>query len=58
VYNTNGRTGSVNNMRYNNGSAGLGVYSTGTVAFGTWPATFPAATVYQFVFSLFATYGS
>jgi Big-like domain-containing protein len=57
VYNTNGRTGSVNNMRYNPGSAGRGVYSNATVVFGTWPTTFPAATVYHFVFSLFATFG-
>ncbi len=42
MFNTNGRTGSVNNMRYNTGAAGQGAYSTGAVPFGTWPATFPA----------------
>jgi hypothetical protein len=56
VFNTNGRTGSVNNMRYNTGAAGQGVYSTGAVTFGTSPATFPAATTTNFVYSLFATF--
>jgi hypothetical protein len=57
MFNTNGRTASVNNMRYNAGTAGQGAYSTGPVSFGTWPATFPAATSTNFVFSLFATLG-
>ena len=55
MFNTNGRTGAVNNMRYNTGAAAQGAYSTASVAFGTWPATFPAATTSNFVYSLFAT---
>ena len=57
MFNTNGRTGAVNNMRYNSGAAGQGGYSTGSVPYGTWPTTFPAATISNFVYSLFATYG-
>ena len=57
MFNTNGRTGAVNNMRHNTGAAGQGAYSTASVPFGTWPATFPAATTTNFVFSLFATFG-
>jgi hypothetical protein len=57
MFNTNGRTGTVNNMRYNSGAAGQGAYSTGSVTFGTWPATFPAATITNLKFSLFATFG-
>jgi methionine-rich copper-binding protein CopC len=56
MFNTNGTTGSVNNMYYNNGSAGQGAYSNAPVTFGTWPATFPAATITNSVFSLFATF--
>ena len=58
MFNTNGRSAAVNNMRYNTGAAGQGAYSTATLPFGTWPATFPAATTTNFVFSLFATLGS
>jgi hypothetical protein len=43
-------------MRYNHGSAGQGVRSTASLTFGTWPTTFPAATIGNFVFSLFATF--
>jgi hypothetical protein len=56
MFNTNGRTSSVNNMRCGSGSAGQGAYSTATVPFGTWPATF-TATVDSLLFSLFATFG-
>ena len=55
MFNTNGRTAAVNNMRYNTGAAGQGAYSTAPVPFGTSPATFPASTLTNFVFSLFAT---
>jgi Big-like domain-containing protein len=58
MFNTNGRTASVNNMYYNSGAAGQGAYSTGSVSFGTWPATFPAVTTTTFVYSLFATFGT
>ena len=57
MFSTNGTTSSVNNMYYNSGSIGQGVYSNGSVTFGTWPATFPAATLTNGVFSLFATFG-
>ncbi len=47
MFNTNGRTAAVNNMRHNTGAAGQGAYSTAAVAFGTSPATFPASTTHQ-----------
>ena len=57
MFNTNGRTASVNNMRYNVGAAGRGAYSTSSVPFGTWPAAFPPSTSTKFVYSLYATLG-
>jgi hypothetical protein len=57
LYNTNGRTTSVNNMYFNNGTAGQGVFSTNSVTFGTWPTTFPASTLTSGVYSLYATFG-
>ncbi len=57
MYNTNGRTSAVNNMRYNSGTVGQGVYSTNGVNFGTWPATFPASTLTDAIYSLYATFG-
>jgi len=57
MYNTNGTTHAVNNMRYNNGSAGQGAYSTNPVGFGTWPTTFPAVAITGVVYSLYATFG-
>ena len=56
MFNTNGRTDTVNNMSYNIGAAGQGVFSNAAVTFGTWPATFPASTLTNGVFSLFATF--
>jgi hypothetical protein len=56
MFNTNGRTSSVNDMRFRYGNAGQGAYSKAAVLFGTWPATFPATTN-SLVFSLFATFG-
>ena len=56
MFNTNGRSGSVNNMYYTTSTSGKGAYSTGSVPFGTWPATFPSATMTNFAFSLFATF--
>ena len=58
MFNTNGRTAAVNNMRYNNGPPGQGASSTASVPFRTWPATFPPATISNLVFSLFATFGT
>jgi hypothetical protein len=57
MFNTNGRSSMVNNMRYNNGSAGQGAFSTSPVPFGTWSAIAPAGTIDNLVFSLFATFG-
>jgi hypothetical protein len=57
LFNTNGRSRSVNNMRYNIGSTGQGVSSPAPVMFGTWAATAPAVTIGNFVYSLFATFG-
>jgi Tol biopolymer transport system component len=57
MFNTNGRSVSVNNMRYAAGVPGQGAYSTSGVPFGTWPTTFPAATLTNNAFSLYATVG-
>jgi Domain of unknown function (DUF1929)/Bacterial Ig domain/Divergent InlB B-repeat domain len=55
VFNTNGRTSSVNNMHYDVGSPGDGVYSTNPVAFGNWPTVFGAATRTNSKYTLYAT---
>lgn len=55
IFNANGRTGSVDNMRYTNGAAGVGVYSSNAVPFGTWPATFGSPVVTNASFSLYLT---
>jgi len=57
VFNTNGRSSGVNNMRYNTGSAGQGAHSVNAVSFGTWPTTFPSATIDKRLYSLSATSG-
>jgi WD40 repeat protein len=57
MYNTNGRTSTVNNMYYNNGTVGQGAYSSGSVTFETWPATFPASQLSRAIYSLHATFG-
>lgn len=57
VYNSNGRTTSVNGMYYNVGPSGRGVYSTNPVSFGTWPTTFPASTLTVGIYSIYATLG-
>jgi hypothetical protein len=57
MFNTNGRSASVNNMFYNSAAGGRGAYSTASVPFGTWPSAFPASTLTNFKFSLFATFG-
>jgi hypothetical protein len=56
MFNTNGRSSSVNNMRYNNGTVGQGASSL-RVPFGSWPTLFPSATLDNLVFSLFAVFG-
>jgi hypothetical protein len=57
MFNTNGRDAAVNNMRYNKGSVGQGAYSSSPVTFGTWPSNFPATTITDAVYSLYATFG-
>jgi hypothetical protein len=57
MYNTNGRSSAVNNLRYITGPHGYGAYSSNGVDFGTWPGTFPAATVTNSVYSLYASFG-
>jgi WD40 repeat protein len=56
MYNTNGRTSTVNNMYYNNGTIGQGVFSSSGVTFGTWPAAFPASQLSRAIYSLYATF--
>jgi hypothetical protein len=56
IYNTNGRSATVNDMKYDVGTAGVGVFSNTVVAMGTWPATFPASTLTTARYSLYATF--
>jgi Bacterial Ig domain/Chitobiase/beta-hexosaminidase C-terminal domain len=56
IFNTNGRTDPVNDMHYADAAAGQSVYSNGVVAFGTWPATFPASTLTPARYSIYATF--
>src|ERR1700674_1636326 len=58
MYNTNGKTGSVNNMYFSNGNPGQGAYSTTAVPFGAWPTTFGTAILTNTVYSLYATANS
>lgn len=55
VFNTNGRTTLVNNMYYDNGNQGDGIFSTNTVAFGNWPGVFGAAIRSNAKYALYAT---
>ena len=54
VYNTNGRTSALNNMYYNIGTSGQGVYSNSSVNFGSMPAVFPSATLSVGIYSIYA----
>lgn len=56
MYNTNGRTANVNNMRYDLGAAGSGAYSSGSVLFGTWPASFGSSVVGTWRWSIYLSY--
>lgn len=56
MYNTNGTGGGSNNMRYDVGDPGPGVYSSAGVPFGTWPADFGNAVTSVAAYSLYATY--
>ena len=57
MYNTNGRSSNVNNMHFDSAAAGQSGYSSASVTFGTWPATFPAATLSSARYSIFASFG-
>ena len=56
AYNTNGRSSTVNNMRYVSG--GASAWRTAGQPFGTWPTTFGSATTQNVTFSLYATFVS
>jgi hypothetical protein len=53
VYNTNGASASVNNMRYSNG--GSSGWHTADQPFGTWPAAFGAFSTQAVTFSIHAS---
>jgi len=56
VYNANGSASQYDNLAYDNGPAGSGVYATNAnQAYGVWPATFGAATSITDRYSLYAT---
>lgn len=58
IYNANGRTGAVNNMRFDVGTSGQGVYTASEVAYGSWPSTFPASTSSDNRYSIYASYAA
>ena len=58
MYNTNGQTAAVNNMYYSPGSPGQGAYSSSSVPFGTWPASFGASSLTSVAYALYATANS
>jgi hypothetical protein len=55
VYNTNARTDALNDMYYTAAALGRGAFSNADVAFGTWPASFGAATITAAAYALYAT---
>ncbi|HET9644071.1 MAG TPA: hypothetical protein VFP68_12095, partial [Burkholderiaceae bacterium] len=54
MYNTNGNSASVNNMRYSSG--GTDAYSKARTAFGSWPANFGSSVLGGLRFSIYASY--
>ncbi len=56
VYNTNGSSGSANNLAYDQSSSVLEGYSNSSVPFGTWPTAFGSASVATWAYSIYATY--
>ncbi len=56
MYNTNSSTTPVylNNMYYDTGASNTGAYAART--FGTWPTTFPTATLGNWKFSIYVSY--
>jgi hypothetical protein len=56
MYNTNGRTSSVNNMRMDLGALGQGAYSASSVPFGAWPTSFGASVGGPWNWSIYLSY--
>ncbi len=56
VYNTNGASAAVNNLRY--ASGGSSGWRTSGQAFGTWPATFGGFSSQSATFSIYASFAS
>lgn len=56
IYNTNGRSSTVNNMRYDSSPPGCGAYSAGAAPFGTWPASFGTAVLGPWSWSIYLNY--
>lgn len=57
AYNTNGRSSTVNNLRYNLTSVSTEAYSVSSYTFGSWPAQFPSVNIVpNRAFSIYATY--
>jgi hypothetical protein len=56
MFNTDGRTSTVNNMRLDTGSDGSGAYSFGRVPFGSWPNVFGTSIVGPWRYSIYLTY--
>lgn len=54
AYNTNGRSTTVNNMKFSSG--GTDAYTKRSVSFNTWPSNFGTAVVGSSKFSLYATF--
>ena len=54
VYNTNGASAAVNNLRYTSG--GTSGWRTSGQAFGTWPSSFGAFSAQSATFSIYATF--
>ncbi|HET6317669.1 MAG TPA: choice-of-anchor R domain-containing protein, partial [Chloroflexota bacterium] len=56
MYNTNGRTSALNNMRRDDGVPGTGAYSAGAVPFGTWPSNFGTSVTGVWSWSIYLTF--
>ncbi|WP_354642559.1 Ig-like domain-containing protein [Kitasatospora camelliae] len=54
VYNSNGSSAAVNNLKF--ASGGTSGYSSGQVAYGTWPSSFGAVSTGTLNYSMYATY--
>jgi len=56
MYNTNGRSAAVNNMRMDPGNTNQGAYSAARVTYGTWPATFGQPVRGPWAWSIYLSY--